>query len=230
MVRGRRREASVRPVEHPAVEAGVPALVRDVLVADCRAASRRAPSPSCLGKSPFGRSGAEAALGTRGFGRGDRNVAEAVAGRTQTPRRKAIVTADDDRHLNAGTRRETRTAGRRLLQQRNVVAAGGRFSGEAAAFARRPRSVEVRPRERSALARIQLAPAPPCAEKQGPRTDRWRRLAASDAASRAIGEMQVRALRRRRTCFDIDRGLRMGPVALLRSSRSRSLGGSACTR
>ena len=35
----------------------------------------------------------------------------------------------------------------------------------------------LRPRGQSGLARIQLAPAPPSAEKQGPRTDRWRRLA-----------------------------------------------------
>jgi hypothetical protein len=41
---------------------------------------------------------------------------------------------------------------------------------------------------RSALARIQLATAPPCAEEQGPRTDRPRRLAAGSAAARAIGD------------------------------------------
>lgn len=32
-----RRKAGVRPVDHPVVDADVPALVRDTLVADCRA-------------------------------------------------------------------------------------------------------------------------------------------------------------------------------------------------
>jgi hypothetical protein len=40
-------------------------LVDATRVADCRAASRRAPSPGCIGRSPFGRSGAEGVLGTR---------------------------------------------------------------------------------------------------------------------------------------------------------------------
>jgi hypothetical protein len=48
-----------------------------------------------------------------------------------------------------------------------------------------------RPRRRSALARVQLAPAPPSAEKQDPRTDRSGRLTAGNAASLASGDMRV---------------------------------------
>ena len=43
---------------------------------------------------------------------------------------------------------------------------------------------------RSVLARVEQASAPPSAEKQSPRTDRSRRLAAGDTASRATGEMR----------------------------------------
>jgi hypothetical protein len=45
----RRREAGMRPVEQPAVEAGVRALIRDALVADCRAGLGHPGSRRCVG-------------------------------------------------------------------------------------------------------------------------------------------------------------------------------------
>ena len=54
---------------------------------------------------------------------------------------------------------------------------------------------------RSVLALIEQAPAPPYAEKQGPRTDRPRRLAADDAASRASGDLRVSRKSGRETCL-----------------------------
>jgi hypothetical protein len=64
----------------------------------------------------------------------------------------------------------------------------------------------------SALARIQLAPAPPSAEKQGPRTDRLRRLAADDAASRASGEYQEPWDAQPDTCYEVDAVLSSNPA------------------
>jgi hypothetical protein len=57
------------------------------------------------------------------------------------------------------------------------------------------------------LARIEQAPAPPCAEKQGPRTDRSERLAADDAASRASGEYGGRWFARREPCLRAGAGI-----------------------
>lgn len=47
--------------------------------------------PAALCESPFGRSGAEAVLGTRGLGRGDRNVAEAISRSATASRTNAVV-------------------------------------------------------------------------------------------------------------------------------------------
>jgi hypothetical protein len=69
---------------------------------------------------------------------------------------------------------------------------GRKGAALAAAFCGLRETPRFRPKGRSALARIQLAPAPPSAEEQGPRTDRSRRLAAGSTAARAIGELQGR--------------------------------------
>jgi hypothetical protein len=57
------------------------------------------------------------------------------------------------------------------------------------------------------LARIEQALAPPSAEKQGPRTDRPRRSAAGDAASRANGEERVCGEPRAETRFQFRTGI-----------------------
>ncbi len=59
---GRLREASVRAVEHPVVEAGVWRLVRDALVAECRAGTAPCKSARLPMQSRFGRSPTKASL------------------------------------------------------------------------------------------------------------------------------------------------------------------------
>jgi hypothetical protein len=86
-----------------------------------------------------------------------------------------------------------------------------------------------RPKGRSALARIQLAPAPSCAEKQGPRTDRSRRLAADDAASRASGDERGPCARGQETSSFLNAGARMAAVlAASAGPQSREAGCRAC--